>query len=158
MRIVSFRSSLLVILVLAAAATPGSAQVAKIRISGSGIETVELTAADLTKMPRLAVDAREPHTGEMQHYKGVRLSDLLLKAGAPMGEKLRGQELGTYVVARASDGYAVMYSLAELDPAMTDNQIMEADTMNGKALAPKEGPFRVLGHRRQATRALGQDG
>jgi hypothetical protein len=38
-----------VILVLAAAATPGSAQVAKIRISGSGIETVELTAADLTK-------------------------------------------------------------------------------------------------------------
>jgi hypothetical protein len=80
----------------------------------------------------------------MQNYEGVRLSDLLLKAGAPMGEKLRGQELGTYVVARASDGYAVMYSLAELDPAMTDNQIMVADTMNGKALAPKERPFRVV--------------
>ena len=61
-----------------------------------------------------------------------------------LGEKLRGQALGTYIVARASDGYAVVYSLAEADPAMTDNQIMVADSMNGKALALKQGPFRVV--------------
>ena len=116
-----------------------------------------MTAADLAKMPRLAVDVREPHTAEMQHYEGVRLSDLLLKAGVPLGQNLRGQALGTCVVARASDGYAVVYSLAELDPAMTDNQIIVADKMNGKALAPKQGPFRVVvpGDKR---RALGQDG
>ncbi len=143
MRIVSFRRSF-VIMVMLAAAVSGSAQVAKIRISGSGIDTAEMTAADLAKMPRLAVDVREPHTGEMQHYEGVRLSDLLLKAGVPLGQNLRGQALGTCVVARASDGYAVVYSLAELDPAMTDNQIIVADKMNGKALAPKQGPFRVV--------------
>jgi hypothetical protein len=131
------------ILVLAAAVS-SSAQVAKIRISGSGIETTDLTAAELAKMPRLPVDVREPHTGEMRHYEGVRLSDLLLKARVQLGEKLRGQALGTYVVARASDGYAVVYSLAEIDPAMTDNQIIVADTLNGKALAPKQGPFRVV--------------
>jgi hypothetical protein len=95
------------ILVLAAAVS-SSAQVAKIRISGSGIETTDLTAAELAKMPRLPVDVREPHTGEMRHYEGVRLSDLLLKARVQLGEKLRGQALGTYVVARASDGYAVV--------------------------------------------------
>ena len=47
-------------------------------------------------------------------------------------------------MARASDGYAVVYSLAEVDPAMTDNQIMVADSMNGKALAVKQGHFRVV--------------
>ena len=47
-------------------------------------------------------------------------------------------------MARASDGYAVVHSLAEVDPAMTDNQIMVADSMNGKALALKQGPFRVV--------------
>jgi len=127
-----------------AAAISSSAQVAKIRISGSGIEPVELTLADLAKMPRMGIDVREPHIGEMQHYEGGRLSDLLQKAGVRLGEKLRGQALGTYVVARASDGYAVVYSLAEIDPAMTDNQIMVADGMNGKALALKQGPFRVV--------------
>ena len=96
------------------------------------------------KMPRLAIYVREPHTGEMQHYEGVRLSDLLLRAGVTLGEKLRGKALATYVVARASDGYGVVYSLAELDPAMNDNQIIVADTMNGKALEPKQGPFKVV--------------
>ena len=80
----------------------------------------------------------------MQHYQGVRLSDLLSKAGVPLGEKLRGRALATYVVAKASDGYAVVYSIAELDPAMTDNQVIVADTMNGKHLDAKEGPFKIV--------------
>ena len=143
MRILSYRVSFVVLLLLVTVvAVP--AQVAKIRISGTGIEALDVTAADLAKMPRLAVDVREPHTGAMQHYEGVRLSDLLLKTGVPMGEKLHGQGLATYVVARAADGYAVVYSIAEIDPAMSDNQIIVADMMNGKALEPKQGPFKVV--------------
>ena len=61
-----------------------------------------------------------------------------------MGEKLHGQGLATYVVARAADGYAVVYSIAEIDPAMSDNQIIVAEMMNGKALEPKQGPFKVV--------------
>ena len=74
----------------------------------------------------------------------MRLSDLLSKAGVPLGDKLRGPALATYVVAQASDGYAVVYSIAELDPALTDNRIILADTMDGKPLAGKEGPFRIV--------------
>jgi hypothetical protein len=133
-----------VFLLLLAAVGSSFGQVAKIRISGTGLEAIEVTAADLAKMPRLALDVKEPHSGETQHYEGVRLSDLLLKAGAPLGQKLRGQAMATYVVARASDGYAVVYSLAELDPALNDNQIMLADTINGKALDAKQGPFKVV--------------
>jgi hypothetical protein len=113
-------------------------------ISGPGIAAIKISLQDLSRMPRLTLDVREPHKGEMQHYEGVRLSDLLAKAGVPLGEKLRGQGLATYVVATASDGYAVVYSIAELDPAMTDNQVIVAATMNGKPLEPKEGPLKIV--------------
>lgn len=49
-------------------------------------------------------------------------------AGAPLGDKLRGKALATYVIARAKDGYVVVYSLAEVDPAMSGSQMMVADT------------------------------
>jgi DMSO/TMAO reductase YedYZ molybdopterin-dependent catalytic subunit len=114
-----------------------------LEISGPGIAPIKLSAQDLSRMPRLKLDVL-PHKGEMQHYEGVRVSDLLAKAGVTLGEKLRGRGLATYVVAKASDGYAVVYSIAELDPAMTDNQVIVADTMNGKPLEPKEGPFKIV--------------
>ena len=95
-------------------------------------------------MPRLTLDVQDPHTGTAKHYAGVRLSDLLAKAGAPLGEKLRGSALAAYVLARATDGYAVLYSLAELDPALNANQIILADTMDGKPLDQQQGPFRVI--------------
>ena len=41
---------------------------------------------------------------------------VLVRAGAPVGKNLRGNALATYVVAKAHDGYQVVYSLAELDP------------------------------------------
>jgi len=80
----------------------------------------------------------------MQHYEGVRLSDLSAKAGVPLGDKLRGRAMAIYVLAQASDWYAVLYSVAELEPAMTDNRIMVAHKMNGKPLDPKGGPSKVV--------------
>lgn len=115
-----------------------------LEIEGAGITTIKMSLQDLSRMPRVKLDVREPHKGEMQHYEGVRVSDLLVKAGVPLGEKLRGRALATYVVAKASDGYTVVYSVAELDPAMTDNQVIVADTMNGKPLEPKEGPLKIV--------------
>jgi hypothetical protein len=43
-----------------------------------------------------------------------------------LGEKRRGKELATYVVASATDGYQVVFSLAELDPAFIANDIIVA--------------------------------
>jgi DMSO/TMAO reductase YedYZ molybdopterin-dependent catalytic subunit len=120
------------------------AQQKRISISGTGIKPIQVSAEDLAKMPRLAVDVQDAHNGEAQHYDGVRLSELLAKAGVPLGDDLRGRALATYVVARASDGYVVVYSLAELDPAMNGNQIIVADTLNGKPLDAAHGPFRVV--------------
>ena len=52
--------------------------------------------------------------------------------------------MAMYVLAQASDWYAVVYSVAELEPAMTDNRILVAHKINGKPLAPKGGPFKVV--------------
>jgi len=143
---------LLVSSMLIAQQTPG------VEISGKSIPTLRITAAELSWMTRMAVDVRNPHVANPEHYEGVRVYDLLAKAGVPLGEKLRGRALATYLVVQASDGYAVVYSIAEIDPAMTDNRIILADTINGKPLGGARWTVQDRCTRREATRTLGQDG
>lgn len=95
-------------------------------------------------MPRLSLDVRNPHSGTPEHYEGVRLSDLLARAGVSLGEKLRGRALAAYIVVQASDGYGVVYSVAEIDPAMNENRIVLADKMDGKPLGEHDGPFKIV--------------
>jgi hypothetical protein len=120
----TYCSTAIVVLLLAGIST--AQQSAKLKISGTGIQSLEFTSADLAKMPRLGVDVRDPHSGEARHYEGVRVSDLLAKVGASLGDKLRGEAMLSYVVARAMDGYAVVYSLAELDPTMIRSWLLTA--------------------------------
>ena len=143
MRQTSSRWCVTFLFLLLSARTPAQ-RVPMLHVGGAGIQTVELSAKDLAEMTRLSVDVVEPHHGETQHYEGVRLSDLLAMAGVPLGDKLRGSVMAMYVLAHASDGYAVVYSVAEIDPAMNDNRIIVADKMNGKPLEPKEGPFKIV--------------
>ena len=119
-------------------------QAPRLRITGKDAQPLELTPADFKNLPRLAVEAKEPHSGTVQHYEGVRLSDLLAKAGVPSGEKLRGAALARYVVAEANDAYAVVFSIAELDPAMNDNRIIVADTLDSKPLGEHDGPWKIV--------------
>jgi hypothetical protein len=69
---------------------------------------------------------------------------LLKRAGAPVGTELRGNAMATYVLASAKDGYQVVFSLAELDPGMTSNEIIVADTVDGKPLLDYQGPIRLV--------------
>ena len=66
------------------------------------------------------------------------------RAGVPQNDKLRGSALATYVVAEASDGYRVAYSLAELDSDFQDSDVIVADTLNGSPLGEKQGPFKMV--------------
>jgi hypothetical protein len=62
----------------------------------------------------------------------------------PQGSELRGKALASYVLAEAQDGYQVVFSLGELDPAFIDNEILLADTANGKPLFGAQGRFRLV--------------
>jgi DMSO/TMAO reductase YedYZ molybdopterin-dependent catalytic subunit len=117
---------------------------AELRITGAVATPLTLTADDLKKMPRVTLPVVNPHTQKKEIYEGVRVEDLLHKAGVPLGEQMRGPAMASYVVAEAEDGYRVVFSLPELDPGMVDSEIIVADTMDGTPLGEKVGPFRIV--------------
>lgn len=114
----------------------------KVQVTGAVKQALSLSAGDLAKMPRATV--RTTSNGMETVYEGVWLHDVLKAAGVPQGGELRGKALASYVLAEAQDGYQVVFSLGELDPAFIDNEILLADTANGKALFGAQGRFRLV--------------
>src|SRR5258706_15242663 len=106
-------------------------------------QTITVTADTLAGLPRVKVEAKE-HDAPTATYEGVLLGSILERAGVPRGEKLRGKALRTIIVITATDGYEVVFTLADTDPAFTDRQIILADKKDGKPLPEKEGPFRIV--------------
>jgi DMSO/TMAO reductase YedYZ molybdopterin-dependent catalytic subunit len=104
---------------------------------------ITVDAATFSGLPRLTVAATDDH-GNTGTYGGVSLHDVLVRAGAPAGNALRGRALMTYVVVGASDGYHVLFALPELDTSFTDHVVLIADTRDGKPLPPNEGPYRLV--------------
>jgi DMSO/TMAO reductase YedYZ molybdopterin-dependent catalytic subunit len=112
------------------------------QVTGAVKQALTLSADDLAKMPRATV--RTTSNGMETIYEGVWLHEILKKAGVPQGSELRGKALASYVLAEAQDGYQVVFSLEELDPAFIDNEILLADTANGQPLFGAQGRFRLV--------------
>lgn len=113
-----------------------------VQVTGAVKQALTLTADDLAKMPRATV--RTTSGGMETVYDGVWLHEVLKKAGVPQGAELRGKALASYVLAEAQDGYRVVFSLGELDPSFIDNEILLADTADGKPLFGAQGRFRLV--------------
>jgi DMSO/TMAO reductase YedYZ molybdopterin-dependent catalytic subunit len=132
------------LLALAAFAQDGTTPASTTLIIGGDIPTpLTLKVEDLAKMPRQTIVLQEAD-GSKTEYEGVALIEVLKRAGAPVGKNLRGNGLATYVVAKAHDGYQVVYSLAELDPELTEGRFIVADKRDGKPLFGYQGPFRIV--------------
>lgn len=69
---------------------------------------------------------------------------MLERVGAPLGERLRGPALLSHVVVGAADGYALVLSLAEVDPAMRSTAVILADRVDGTPIQAEDGPFRLV--------------
>ncbi|HKD10336.1 MAG TPA: molybdopterin-dependent oxidoreductase [Bryobacteraceae bacterium] len=113
-----------------------------IAVSGDVSTPLTLKAEDLAVMPREKAKIPEQDGTEVE-YEGVPLREILKRAGAPIG-KLRGKALTTYVVAKAHDGYQVVFTLGEIDPEFGNDQILVADKRDGKALFGYQGPLRLV--------------
>jgi DMSO/TMAO reductase YedYZ molybdopterin-dependent catalytic subunit len=137
----STRRLLLIGLLLAALAVAQEAS-SSLRVTGAVQHELTLTADELAKMP--CATAKFTSHGQESVYQGVWLHEVLQRAGVPQGKELRGKALAGYVLAEAQDGYRVVFSLAELDPSFIDNEILLADTANGKPLSGVEGRFRII--------------
>ena len=102
-----------------------------------------LSAADLAAMPRASATVTDDH-GARATYEGVPVVEILKRAGVPLGKDLRGPNMTLCVVAGGSDGYKVVFALAEFDPGFTDQVILLADHRDGKGLDSREGLLRVV--------------
>jgi len=116
---------------------------ATVRVSGEVTTPIELKAADLQQFSQTDVK-RKDRDGNDHTYTGVILADILQKAGATIGKDLTKENLAKYVLVEASDGYQIVFGLAELDKGFTDRLIILATKIDGKPLAPSDGPFRVI--------------
>ncbi|HXY01189.1 MAG TPA: molybdopterin-dependent oxidoreductase [Candidatus Limnocylindrales bacterium] len=117
---------------------------ATLKVGGAVTTPLVLTIDDLKKMPRKTISVVNFHEKKTEVYDGVLVEELLKKAGVPQGEHLHGLSLSAYIVFEAEDGYRVVFSIAELDSGIVESGVMVADTMDGKALPPKLGPFRLV--------------
>jgi hypothetical protein len=104
---------------------------------------LQFTLADLAAMPRVSVQGKT-HDGKDHGFEGVALAELLHRAGLPQGEDVRGPVLTRYILVTAHDGYRVLFSLAELDPAFSDSRALLADRMDGQPLNSRDGPLRIV--------------
>ncbi len=104
---------------------------------------VALSPADFHAMPHVNITVRNGHTDANETYSGVPLAALLEKINAPLGKELHGEAMTSYVIATGSDGYAVVLSLAEIDPSFHAGQVLVADSRDGQPLG-KNGPFQLI--------------
>jgi DMSO/TMAO reductase YedYZ molybdopterin-dependent catalytic subunit len=116
---------------------------ASLRVGGEVDTPLQLAQADLAELPRLTVRATD-HGGTSAEFEGVPLHEILRRAGAPLGERLRGEAAATYIVVGAADGYRAVFALAELDPLFTDRVVLLADRRDGQPMATPQGPLRIV--------------
>jgi len=122
-----------------------------LRVTGETPIHLELSIADLAAFSRQTIHVTD-EKGIPVEYAGVPAAEILEKAGAPLGKELKGPHMATGLVASAADGYRVLFSIAEFDPAFSDRVILLADRRDGKPLDAREGPLRfvVPGDKRHA--------
>lgn len=131
--------------------TPAPTSAVELTVKLISGQTTQLGPQDLAKLARVHVKG-VAHDGKSHDYEGVSLCDVLVKAGAPAADALRGKEMADYVVAEAADGYKVVFSVTELDPDFGNQRIIIADKADGQSRSAQEGPLRLVvpGDKRQA--------
>jgi hypothetical protein len=106
-------------------------------------KTLTLSPTDLAALPHKSVAVFNAHSKANETYSGVPLADLLGKVGVPLGESVRGKLFLIGIVAQGTDSYGVLYSLAEVDPAIHTGDVIVADTLDGQKL-DKDGAFKMV--------------
>jgi hypothetical protein len=102
-----------------------------------------ISVKDLAGLPRRSVSVKD-HAGEAVTYSGVELGEILRSAEVKLGKHMKGTDLANCVLIQASDGYRVVFSIAEVEPSITGTVAIVADQKNGKPLDAGEGPVRLV--------------
>lgn len=131
-----------VVLFAHGADAPSAAAPTAIEVSVAGKPALSLDAKTLAAMPHEEVTA-SAHDEAASQWRGVKLEDVLARAGVSLDKPLRGRALASFVRVTAADQYQVVFGLADLDPTLGHTQVLLVDRRDGKAL-DKDGPVRLL--------------
>lgn len=101
----------------------------------------EWTATTLAALPHQTLTVHNEHTKKDETYSGVALINLLTKLGVP--DKPHGKDFRLYLEAEGSDGYVVVYSVAEVTPDVHDGTVIVADAIDGKPIGD-DGPLKLV--------------
>ena len=129
---------------LLALVLPSQAQTADgtISVSRPDGSRLELSGEQLRVLPRTRFEATA-HDKTAQ-FEGSDLRELLRAAGIDTGAPLRGPLLRRVITVRASDGYVVVFALAEIDASIGARKVFLVDRQDGAALDPRDGPWRLV--------------
>ncbi|MFB6456354.1 molybdopterin-dependent oxidoreductase [Chitinophaga sp. Hz27] len=116
---------------------------ATITVNGEVTTPLTLTLESLNQMKKSSVTAADKD-GKSHVYSGVALYDILQAAGVTFGSALRGENMAKYLLVKSGDGYEVLFSLPEIDPAFNDKTILVAMESDGQALPQGKGPYRLV--------------
>jgi DMSO/TMAO reductase YedYZ molybdopterin-dependent catalytic subunit len=133
----------LILMVAGVIDTPSDEAPPRIAVRGAVPSPIELSIGDLERMPKRTARVKD-RDGKVVEYEGVALAEALKAAGIELGETLRGRALANFVVVEGSDGYRVVFALAELDAGTTDRLTLLAFRKDGRPLGRDEGPLRVI--------------
>ncbi len=116
-------------------------RVSAVQVQAPG-QQLELDLAALSALPARELQAG-PHGEAPSRWTGVPLRELLSQVGVPAGESLRGRNLTQLVRITATDGYQVVFSLAEIDAGFAGAEVLLAYRRDGAEL-DADGPFRLV--------------
>lgn len=125
-----------------ASEAPVAAGTGTVQVVALGKPALSLDAKTLASMPHEQVTA-SAHDEPASQWGGVRLEDILSRAGVSLDKPLRGRALASFVRVTAADQYQVVFGLADLDATLGHTQVLLVDTRDGKPL-DKDGPLRLL--------------
>src|SRR5262245_5037461 len=122
---------------------PSPPEPPRLKVTGAVATPLDLGPAEIAALPHRDVQAVDSH-GNGGTFRGVEMAEILRRAGAAMGEAMRGSHLRDVVRVECADGYVVVFSLAELDPGLGARSVLLADARDGAPLGPREGPLRLV--------------
>jgi hypothetical protein len=140
----TFRIVLTVFALLVVPLAATARDLASIALSGVGVDSGTLTAADLAKFPvtEMEVSFMTKKGMETGRYKGVLLWPVLQEKGLA---KLAGDhhdDLAHTFLVTADDGYKIAFSVGEIAPDFGNRAILIATERDGKSL--QDEGFRLV--------------
>src|SRR5215475_5622894 len=117
-RILSRYASCALMLVVLAAPAAWTQSVQVTRADGT---SQAITAAQIAALPHVSVSTKDHDTPAQ--FEGVPLAEVLKLAGVESG-KMKGPQMTEALLIEASDGYRVVFAMAEIDPDFATREIL----------------------------------